>query len=174
MRNRQLIALWAYEHGKANNVIEKIDNNGKTAFIINDFQALRALFAELLAEVQRIKSEGDYAAAQALVEEYGVKVDPTLHAEVLERYDESGKFAHAKDYFIHLVASPFEFWEGLSEFLSAVDSRPLQKIYQPDAYRYLLEYVKKTVSDVNESRLKELLAMDFSANEHKNAPYFLK
>ena len=90
MRNRQLIALWAYEHGKANNVIEKIDNNGKTAFIINDFQALRALFAELLAEVQRIKSEGDYAAAQALVEEYGVKVDPTLHAEVLERYEKLG------------------------------------------------------------------------------------
>ena len=95
-------------------------------------------------------------------------------AEVLERYDESGKFAHAKDYFIHLVSSPFAFWEGLSEYLLASDSRPIQKISQPDAYRYLLEYVKKTIPNVDENRLKELLAMDFTANEHKNAPYFLK
>jgi hypothetical protein len=76
-------------------------------------------------------------------------------AEVLERYDESGKFAHAKDYFIHLVPSPFAFWEGLSEYLIEADSRSLQKISQPDAYRYLLEYVKKTVPAANEERLKK-------------------
>lgn len=90
MRNRQLIALWAYEHGKADNVIEKIDNNGKTAYKINNYQALRDLFAQLLREVQRIKSEGDYCAAEKLVEKYGVKVDQTLLTEVLERYEKLG------------------------------------------------------------------------------------
>lgn len=90
MRNRQLIALWAYEHGKEQKIIEKIENNGKTAFVINDFQALRGLFAQLLAEVQRIKSEGDYTAAAQLVEQYGVKVDQALLSEVLERYEKLG------------------------------------------------------------------------------------
>ena len=98
----------------------------------------------------------------------------TRIAEVLERYDESGKFAHTKDYFIHLADSPFAFWEGLTSYLSEQDPRPLQKISQPDAYRYLLEYVKKAVPRAEETRLKELLAMDFSANEHKNPPYFLR
>jgi dipeptidyl-peptidase III len=86
MRNRQLVASWAYEKGRQDNVVEKVVRNGKTYVKINDYAKLRVLFGELLREIQRIKSEGDYAAAQALVETYGVKVDPVLHKEVLERY----------------------------------------------------------------------------------------
>ncbi|MDD3131053.1 MAG: dihydrofolate reductase, partial [Bacteroidales bacterium] len=76
MRNRQLIALWAYEHGKAENVIERKTRDGKTFFVINNYEKLRALFGQLLRKVQRIKSEGDYQAARQLIESYGVKVDP--------------------------------------------------------------------------------------------------
>ena len=90
MQNRKLIAEWCYEHGKDGNVIEKKVENGKTYYVVNDFEALRGLFGELLAEVQRIKSEGDYAAGKALVERYAVKVDPELHKEVKERYDALG------------------------------------------------------------------------------------
>lgn len=86
MRNRQLVAAWAYEKGKNDNVIEKKVFDGKTYFVINDYQKLRSLFGELLKEIQRIKSEGDYASAEVLVEKYGVKVDPALHKEVIERF----------------------------------------------------------------------------------------
>lgn len=86
MRNRQLIAKWAYEHGKADNVIELKKKDGKTYVVVNDYGKLRNLFGQLLAEVQRIKSEGDYAGGKQLVEEYAVKVDPELHKEILERY----------------------------------------------------------------------------------------
>ncbi len=86
MRNRQMIAKWAFEQGKDEKVIERIDRGGKTYFVINDYEALRELFGKLLREVQRIKSEGDFAAGKALVETYGVKVDPELHAQVRERY----------------------------------------------------------------------------------------
>ena len=86
MRNRQLIARWAYEQGKADKVVELVKKDGKTYVKINDYGKLRALFGQLLAEVQRVKSTGDYAAARQLVETYAVKVDPALHAEVLERY----------------------------------------------------------------------------------------
>lgn len=85
MRNRQLVASWAYEKGKADNVIERVEENGKTYFEVRDYEKLREIFGELLREIQRIKSEGDYEAGQALVENYGVKVDAELHAEVLER-----------------------------------------------------------------------------------------
>ena len=86
MRNRQLIAKWVYEQGKADNVIELRKREGKTYVVVNDYPKLRVLFGKLLAEVQRIKSEGDFEAGKNLVEGYGVKVDPELHAEVLERY----------------------------------------------------------------------------------------
>lgn len=86
MRNRQLIARWAYEKGKADNVIELKKRDGKTYVVVNDYAKLRNLFGMLLAEVQRIKSEGDFAAGKMLVEAYAVKVDPVLHAEILERY----------------------------------------------------------------------------------------
>lgn len=86
MRNRQLIARWCFEKGKSGNVIAQEQRAGKTYFRITDFARLRSLFGELLREVQRIKSEGDYEAAKALVEAYGVKVDPVLHHELLARY----------------------------------------------------------------------------------------
>ena len=86
MQNRQLIAQWCYEKGAAANVIERKVRDGKTYFVVNDYEALRGLFAELLAEIQRIKSEGDFEAGKALVEKYAVNIDPVLHKEVLERY----------------------------------------------------------------------------------------
>lgn len=90
MRCRQLIASWAYQQGRAENIIEKKVVNGKTYFVINDYEKLRALFARLLREVQRIKSEGDYEAGKQLVENYGVKIDKNLHREVLDRYGKLG------------------------------------------------------------------------------------
>ena len=87
MRNRQLIARWAFENGKAENVVEMVKKDGKTYVKINDYEKLRALFGKLLAEIQRIKSEGDFNAARNLVETYAVKVDPELHKEVLARYE---------------------------------------------------------------------------------------
>ena len=86
MRNRQLIAQWCYEHGKAENVIEWVKHEGKTYVVVNDFERLRALFGEMLYEIQRIKSEGDYEQGRALVEKYAVKIDPELHKEVRTRY----------------------------------------------------------------------------------------
>ena len=90
MQNRKLIAEWCFEKGAADNVIEKKQRDGKTYFVINDYEALRHLFGELLGELQRIKSEGDYAAGKALVEKYAVEIDPMLHKEVLERYEGLG------------------------------------------------------------------------------------
>ena len=87
MQNRKLIAEWCYEKGAKDNVIEKKVRDGKTYFVVNDFQALRGLFAQLLAEIQRIKSEGDYAAGKKLIETYAVNIDPELHKEVKARYE---------------------------------------------------------------------------------------
>ncbi len=87
MQNRKLIAEWCYEKGAADNVIEKKIRDGKTYFVVNDYVKLRALFAELLAEIQRIKSEGDYAAGKDLIETYAVHIDPVLHKEVKDRYE---------------------------------------------------------------------------------------
>jgi hypothetical protein len=86
MQNRKLIAEWCYEKGAADKVIEKKVRGGKTYFVVNDYVALRKLFAELLAEIQRIKSEGDYQAGKSLIEKYAVNIDPELHKEVLARY----------------------------------------------------------------------------------------
>ena len=106
MQNRKLIADWCFERGAAAGVIEKRVRDGKTYFVINDYEALRGLFAELLAEIQRIKSEGDYAAGRALVEKYAVNIDPDLHAEVLRRY----KSLHLKPYrgFVNPTLVPVE------------------------------------------------------------------
>ena len=87
MRNRQLIARWAFEKGAADKVVELVKKDGETFVRINDYKKLRNLFGQLLAEIQRIKSEGDYAAARNLVETYAVKVDPELHKEILSRYE---------------------------------------------------------------------------------------
>ena len=86
MRNRQLIARWVFEKGAADKVVEMVKKDGKTYVVVNDYEKLRELFGELLSEIQRIKSTGDYQAAHDIVENYAVKVDPTLHAEILERY----------------------------------------------------------------------------------------
>ncbi len=86
MRNRQLIARWIYEHGKKDNVVEFVNKDGKTFVRINDYEKMRTLVGQLLAEIQRVKSEGDFEGAKHLVEEYGVKVDQKLHKEVKERY----------------------------------------------------------------------------------------
>jgi dipeptidyl-peptidase-3 len=90
MRNRQLIAMWVFEKGKGENVIERKEKEGKTYFVINDYKKLQALFGELLAEIQRVKSEGDFQGAKLLVENYAVKVEPELHKEVLTRYGKLG------------------------------------------------------------------------------------
>lgn len=95
MRNRQTIAAWVYEQGKGEQVIERVEKKGKTYFFIRDFQALRRLFGKLLAEVQRIKSEGDFEAARDLIETYGVNVDESLHQEVLNRYAALGVAPYA-------------------------------------------------------------------------------
>ncbi len=85
MRNRQLVSAWAYEKGLEDNVIEKITKDGKTFFVVNDYKKLQNIFGQLLREIQRITSEGDFEAGKALVENYGVQVDQEIHAEVLER-----------------------------------------------------------------------------------------
>lgn len=86
MRNRKLIAEWCYDMGRKENVIEKVVENGKTYVVVNDFEKLRSLFGQMLREIQRIKSEGDYQAGRELIENYAVKIDPALHREVLDRY----------------------------------------------------------------------------------------
>src|SRR5690606_21958184 len=86
MRNRALNAYWVYEKGKSDNVVEFVKEAGKTYVQINDYEKLRNLFGQLLNEIQRIKSEGDYEAGRSLVETYGVKVDQELHKEVLDRF----------------------------------------------------------------------------------------
>ncbi len=104
MRNRQLVSAWAMEKGASDNVIEKVVKDGKTYFRINDYDKLRVLFGELLREIQRIKSEGDFEAGKNLVENYGVKVDQELHKEVLER---NSKFTSAPySGFINPVLEP--------------------------------------------------------------------
>lgn len=95
MRNRQLIVKWVYEKGESDKVIEKNNENGKTYFVVNDYQKLRTLFGELLGEVQRIKSEGDFEAGKLLVEDYAVKVDANLHKEVKERFEKLNLAAYA-------------------------------------------------------------------------------
>ncbi|MBS1653136.1 MAG: dihydrofolate reductase [Bacteroidetes bacterium] len=90
MRNRLMVSAWVYEKGKKENVIEKKFENNKTYFVINDYAKLKKLFGDLLREVQRIKSQGDFKAGKALIENYGVKVDPKLHAEIIERYKSLG------------------------------------------------------------------------------------
>ena len=118
--------------------------------------------------------EAPYTVLQSKWISYAEMCSLSSVAEVLERFDESGRFAHAKSYALALADSPFAFWRGLGEYLSQKDFRPLQKISQPDAYRYFLEYVTETMPQIDEERLKELLRADFSANEHKNSPYFLR
>ena len=132
MQNRKLIAEWCYEKGAQDKVIEKKVRDGKTYFVVNDYVKLRALFAELLAEIQRIKSEGDYEAGKALIEKYAVHIDPALHQEVLERY----KALNLKPYggFINPDIRPV-LKDG-----SVVD---YEVVYSDDYLGQMLEYGKK-------------------------------
>ena len=142
MRNRALIARWAYEHGRKDNVVELVKRDGKTYVRINDYAALRGLFGQLLAEVQRIKSEGDFAAARDLVENYGVKVDPELHKEILARYEQ----LHLSPYkgFINPVYTPVRDAEGnITDVKISYD-----EAYDHQMLRYSRDY--NTLPDIND------------------------
>lgn len=141
MRNRQAVSKWVYEKGKPENVIEKIIENGKTYFVINDYTRLRSLFGELLREVQRIKSEGDYEAGKNLIENYGVKVDKELHAEILKRNEKFNTAPYSG--FINPELVPV-----LNDSNEIIDI----KIVQPkDFATQMLDYAKKytTLPDYN-------------------------
>jgi dipeptidyl-peptidase-3 len=114
MRNRQLVASWAFEKGAAENVIEKKVVDGKTYFVINDYKKLRVIFGDLLKEIQRIKSEGDYEAGKALVENYGVQVDAAIHDEVLARSAKLGVPAFSG--FVNPIIVPVMDGESISDF----------------------------------------------------------
>ena len=132
MQNRQLISAWCYEKGARNNVIEKKVRNGKTYFVVNDYEALRELFASLLAEIQRIKSEGDYAAGRDLIETYAVNIDPVLHKEVRERYAALGLKPYGG--FINPDIVPVESGGKVTDY---------QVVYKTDYLEQQLEYGSK-------------------------------
>lgn len=129
MRNRQLIAKWVFEKGESDKVIEKVQKNGKTYFVVNDYQKLRTLFGDLLEEVQRIKSEGDFEAGKALVEDYAVKVDVELHKEIKARFEKLNLAAYAgfinPDYHLEMedgkivdvkISYPMDFTKQMLEY----------------------------------------------------------
>jgi len=139
MRNRQWVSAWAYEKGMEDNVIEKVTRDGKTYFNINDYEKLHELFGQLLRETQRIKSEGDFAAVQALVEGYGVKVDQVIHAEVLERNKQFTSAAYGG--FVNPVLLPQTDANGAitSIDVNYVKSFVGQMLYYSDTYGFLPE-----------------------------------
>ena len=141
MRNRQTVSKWVYEKGLSENVIEKIVENDKTYFVINDYEKLRVLFGELLREIQRIKSEGDYEAGKNLIENYGVKIDQELHEEILKRNE---KFTSAPySGFINPVLTP-----ELDDKGEIIDI----KVEQPESFAVqMIEYASRysTLPDSN-------------------------
>ena len=141
MRNRQTVSKWVYEKGLSDNVIEKIVENDKTYFVINDYEKLRELFGELLREIQRIKSEGDYEAGKNLIENYGVKIDQELHKEILKRNE---KFTSAPySGFINPVLTP-----ELDDKGEIIDI----KVEQPESFAIqMIEYASRysTLPDNN-------------------------
>lgn len=132
MRNRALIAYWAYRHGEKDNVVAFVKKDGKTYVQINDYNKLRNLFGQLLREIQRIKSEGDYEAGKNLVEEYGVKVNPTLHKEVLERY-------------VTLDQKPYKGFiqPQLIPIMNGDKIQDVKIAYPANFYEQMLEYAEK-------------------------------
>ena len=136
MRNRKLIAEWCYEKGRADNVIEKVVKDGKTYIVVNDYEKLRTLFGDLLREIQRIKSTGDFAAGQALVETYGVQVDPALHKEVLDRYAKLELEPYAG--FVNPVYKPvMENGEIVDVLIEYTDDYPGQMMEYSENYSFL-------------------------------------
>lgn len=140
MRNRQLIASWAFEKGKAENVIEKISRDGKTYYNINDYLKLRSLFGSLLKELQRITSQGDYESAKTLVENYSVKVDPAIHKEVLDRVKDLNIAPYRG--FINPVLKPEMDAEGeiTDIIVTYPDDFMEQMFYYAKKYTYLPDY----------------------------------
>ncbi len=143
MRNRQLVASWAFEKGKPNNVITKLERAGKTYFEINDYQALREIFGELLRDIQRIKSEGDYEAGKALVENYGVQVDQAIHQEVLDRSNK-------------LNIPPYSGF--VNPVLEAIENEDGQitdiKIVQPEGFKEQMLFYSSKYGFLSKVRLK--------------------
>jgi len=136
MRGRAMIANWCYEHGKAENVIEKRTIDGKTFIVINDYSKLRSLFGQLLKEIQRIKSEGDYEAAKNLIETYGAPVNYELHKEVLERYAKLN-IAPYSGFIQPQLAARIENNEIVDISLSIPESFKEQMLYYADYYSIL-------------------------------------
>lgn len=142
MRNRQLVAAWAIEHGAKDKVIERIERDGKTYYNINDYQKLRTLFGELLREIQRITSEGDYKAGKDLVETYGVKVDTKLHEQVINRSEKLNIPPY--NGFVNPVLTPIMDAEGniTDVKLSYPSSFEEQMLYYSDKYGFLARELK--------------------------------
>lgn len=139
MRNRQLIAAWCYQKGLPEKVIEKKVKDGKTYVIINDYERLRSLFGQLLAEIQRIKSEGNYTAGKELVENYAVKVDQTLHKEILERYKKLNLAPYGG--FINPMMKPiYENGQLVDVEISYPDDYVEQMLYYSKNYSFLPIY----------------------------------
>ncbi len=139
MRNRQWVSAWAYEKGKAENVIEKIKRDGKTYYNINDYKKLHALFGQLLRETQRIKSEGDFKAVEDLVEGYGVKVDQEIHAEVLERNKQFTSAPYSGFVNPVLVAEKNENGEITKIKVTQPETFPGQMLHYSKVYGFLPE-----------------------------------
>ncbi|HIA11919.1 MAG TPA: dihydrofolate reductase, partial [Flavobacteriales bacterium] len=139
MRNRQLVAKWSYEQGLDENVVEKVVKEGKTYFVVRDYEKLRVIFGELLKEIQRIKSEGDYEAGKALVENYGVQVDTELHAEVLERFEKLN-VAPYSGFINPILRSITENGEIIDVVVEYPDDFAEQMLYYAKNYSFLPTY----------------------------------
>ena len=139
MRNRQWVSAWVYDKGKADNVIEKVTRNGKTYYNITDYAKLHDLFGQLLRETQRIKSEGDYAAVEKLVETYGVKVDQKLHAEVLERNKQFTSAPYSGFVNPVLVPETNDAGDTVSFKITQPKTFSEQMLYYSNHYNYLPE-----------------------------------
>jgi len=141
MRNRALIAHWAFEKGSKDNVVQFIKRDGKTYVQVNDYNKLRTIFGDLLREIQRIKSEGDYNAGKDLVENYGVKVDPVLHKEILERFAKLGIKPYRGFIQPKLVAKYSEVY--MSDGYTKDEIKDVDVEYPDNFYQQMLEYGKK-------------------------------
>ena len=141
MRNRKLISQWVLEAGAADKVVELVKKEGKTYLRVNDYPALRDLFGKLLAEIQRIKSTGDYAAGEALVENYGVKVDPALHREILDRYATLSIAPYRG--FVNPVYTPVTDADGTVTDIAVTYTED----YLPQMFRYSADYSTLSPAD---------------------------
>jgi len=136
MVNRQWVSAWAFERGAKDNVIEKVTRDGKTYYDIKDYVKLREIFGELLRETQRITSEGDYEAGKALVEDYGVKVDLTIHKEVLDRNSQFKSAAYSG--FVNPVIVPVTEGDNITGFkVTQPESFESQMLKYSDMYGHL-------------------------------------